>query len=77
MARLISDQDFGRRITLELSEEELGTIVSAMGVTSHFKTKVFAEENSYPYIANSDGEFELWDQLTQILVSEEAVVSQQ
>lgn len=75
MAQLISDINLGRKITLELTEQELATIVYALGITKPEDLKRQAAEYSIPYL-EADDDYLFWLWLEEILLSKEAVVSQ-
>lgn len=76
MAKLISEVKQSRKITIEFTEEELGTLVAAFGLTSHMDTSDQAEGEGYPYLEDSEDEYELYELLERILMNREAVVSQ-
>lgn len=68
MAKVISDINLGRKITLELSEQELATIVCALGVAKPEDMEREADEYSIPCL-EADDDYLFWLWLEEILLS--------
>lgn len=75
MAKVISDVNLGRKITLELSEQELATIVYALGIVRPEDLQRESAEYSVPCLDVYEN-YRFWESLEQTLLSKEAVVSQ-
>lgn len=76
MAKVISDVGAGRKITLELTEEELGTIVCALGPARCEAIEKEGRERMLPFLHEWDDLHKLYRELLEVLMAKEAVVSQ-
>lgn len=72
LAKVISDVGLGRKITLELTEQELATIVYALGIAKPEDLKREATEYSLPCL-EVDENYRFWESLEGILLSKGAV----
>lgn len=73
MAKVISDINLGRKITLELTEQELGTIVCALGPACYEEIEKEGRDSRLPFLPEWDGLHELYCELIEILMAKEAV----
>lgn len=71
MAKVISDINLGRKITLELTEEELAAIVYALGITKFEDLQREADEFGLSCL-DGVGHYRLWESLEGILFSKGA-----
>ncbi|MFW5434309.1 hypothetical protein [Paenibacillus apiarius] len=72
MAKVISDINLGRKITLELTEQELATVVYALGITKSEDLEREVAEYSFPCLEADEG-YRFWESLEEILLSKGAV----
>lgn len=71
MAKVISDVSLGRKITLELTEQELTAIVCALGVSRPDDVRREAAGYLLPCLDAGEN-YRFWESLEGILLSKEA-----
>lgn len=72
MAKVISDINLGRKITLELTEQELGTLYCASGRVAPRDICTVASERNIPHLTTPNEVADLYFQLGDILMAREA-----